>query len=228
MKSSTSMEPAATVESPAKTGSPAHGEAANLSTMPKVAKGSGTYPTLAARAGKSPGSTAVSVEGSRPCAEHSAATEAVPAIESPTTRGATSCKTPVTPTPTVVKGIAVVEGIASGEVPGPTEGRPMIVPITSPVVPTPSETSEEANPEAYVKRKERTAEPDTGIRIPPRPRIQRRPINRPRIVRRNIDDIGVGRFNFDVGAAIGDHILRRKSADCRLAGRGDASPGPRP
>ena len=126
MKSSASMESAATVKSSAKTGSPAHGETANLSTMPKVAKGSGTHPALAARAGKSKGGAAVSVEGSGPCAEHPATTEAVPAIESPTTRTtavnsattktigmqvAASCKTPVAPAPTVVEGIAVVEGI---------------------------------------------------------------------------------------------------------------------
>ena len=94
----------------------------------------------------------------------------------------------------------------------------MVMPITSPTVPTPSKTSEEANPEACAERKEWPAEPDTWIRIPSRPGIQRRPVNRPRIVRRNINDIGVARFNFDVGAAIGNHILRRSLETAGLLG----------
>ena len=83
--------------------------------------------------------------------------------------------------------------------------RVVVMPVESPVTPSPSKTAEPADSEAKSKRQVRTAKPDSRIWIPSRPRYDGISVNQPRIIRGDIYNIRISRLNFHC------RVLRRYS-----------------
>src|SRR5450759_1834485 len=83
------------------------------------------------------------------------------------------------------------------------------MPVESPMTPAPSKTAEPTDPETVSKRKIRATKPNSGIRIPPRPRYDWIPVNQPRIIRRDVNHIRAGGLNGNRRALRGYGLLRR-------------------
>src|SRR5580704_2867920 len=86
--------------------------------------------------------------------------------------------------------------------------RIMVVPVESPMSPSPSETAEPADAEAKSKGQVRAAKPYAGIVIPIGPWRYRVSVNDPRVVGRNIDHIRLSRLNHNIIVLILDSLLR--------------------
>src|SRR5208283_1615428 len=84
-----------------------------------------------------------------------------------------------------------------------------VVPIASPMIPAPSPTSEPTDSEADSEPEEGVVIPDSGIRIPPRPRHDGISINHPRIVRGDVNHLRVSRLNDDRRVLRSYGLLRR-------------------
>ena len=90
----------------------------------------------------------------------------------------------------------VIKRVAPGVVPAAVIHYVSAMPIESPMTPAPSITAEEADSEADSEREVRAAIPDSGIRVPPRPRPYGTSVNQPRIICGDVNDIGVSRLQW--------------------------------
>src|SRR6266550_8339420 len=99
--------------------------------------------------------------------------------------------------------VPVIKRGAPGVVPIVIMNYNSVMPIGPPMMPAPAITSEVADSEADSEREVRAAIPDSGIRIPPRPRHDRTAVNHPRIVRGDINDLGTSSLDDNV------RVLRR-------------------
>src|ERR1700681_3178498 len=70
------------------------------------------------------------------------------------------------------------------------DDAPVVVPIESPIVPTPAESAKKSNPEAQPKTDSRAVQEKSRIRIPAWEDSHRRPIHQPRIVLRYVNHVG--------------------------------------
>src|SRR5579863_10252810 len=113
--------------------------------------------------------------------------------------------------PSPVKSVPVVKYAAARVVPGAAINWISAVPIEAPMAPAPSKAAEPADSEADPERKVRTAKPDSGVRVPPRPCHDGISVNQPGIVRRDVNNFGVARHNIDVVRAIRTHGLLRRA-----------------
>ena len=77
------------------------------------------------------------------------------------------------------------------------------------MIPAPSKTSEEADSEAHSEREVRAAIPNSGIRVPSRPRHDGISVSHPRIIRGDVNDLGVSGLNDDRRALRRYDLLRR-------------------
>src|SRR6266436_1374880 len=93
--------------------------------------------------------------------------------------------------------VAVIKRVAPGAVPLVIMNYDPVMPIGAPMMPAPAITSEVADSEADTKRQVRAAIPDSGIRIPPRPRHDWTAVNHPRIIRGDVNDFWASRLNDD-------------------------------
>src|SRR5271157_6288463 len=93
--------------------------------------------------------------------------------------------------------VPVVKGVAPGVVPVVVINHDSVMPIRPPVVPAPFITSQPADSEADSEPEEWIVIPDSGIRVPPRPRNNGISVNHPRVVSRNVNHLGVSRLNDD-------------------------------
>src|SRR5271165_1017870 len=84
-----------------------------------------------------------------------------------------------------------------------------VVPIASPMIPAPSPTSEPTDSKADSEPEGGAVIPDSGIRVPTRPRHDGISINHPRIVRGDVNHLGVSRLNDDCRVLRGYGLLRR-------------------
>src|ERR1700691_5794688 len=91
--------------------------------------------------------------------------------------------------------IAICKGSTVADVGAVVEHHGPVVPIESPVMPSPAKAAEEANSKTNTEREIWAAEPDSWIWIPSWPRYNRAAVNQPGIVTRNINDIWISRFN---------------------------------
>src|SRR5271157_1360781 len=98
---------------------------------------------------------------------------------------------------TSVEGVPVIKRPAGRVVPGMVIHRVSVMPIESPMTPAPSVSAVEADSEADSEREVRAAKPDSGIRVPSRPRSYRASVNQPRIIGGDVNGIRVGRLNTD-------------------------------
>src|SRR5580700_6624441 len=155
--------------------------APGFSAMIVAAEGTRTHAALAASRRVSASRRTVAFEGSRP--------------NSGTERRAA-------PDSTAIVITAVVKGPAPGEVPAVVIDGVVVMPVESPVAPAPTETSEPADTKAESERKIGPAEPDSGIRIPSRPRNDGIAVYQPRVIGGNIDHVRLGGINVDIGAVL--------------------------
>src|SRR5580658_11105726 len=167
--------------------------------MAVATEGAGTDAALAARCCVSASSLSVSLErpgGNAGTVANSAALHSA-ALHSATLDSAASEIAPVIKCP------------AAREVPGVVVERVVVMPVESPMTPSPSKTAEPADAEAESEREIRTAKPDSWIWVPSRPRHDGISVNQPGVIRRHVNHIGVGRLNVDIRAIVlHDFLLR--------------------
>src|SRR6201982_4171175 len=119
---------------------------------------------------------------------------------------ASPMKAMIEPAPASVEVITINENSAVGHVAVVVEKDAVMVPIGSPMVPTPTKTTKKANAEAEAKSNSGTRKVQTGIPVPAWPDRNRRAIDKPRIVLRHVDHLRVGRFDHDGRSVVG-HLL---------------------
>src|SRR5208283_438338 len=108
-----------------------------------------------------------------------------------------------------VRVIPVVKRVTPGVIALVVVDYVMVIPIASPMTPTPSPPAEPTDSEADSSEPQiRAVVPNSGIRVPSRPRYDRTTINYPRIVGGNVNDFGTGRLNND-RLALRRHVLLR-------------------
>src|ERR1700758_4656284 len=118
-------------------------------------------------------------------------------------------KAMINPASASVEVITINENSAVGHVPMVVEKDAVMVPIGSPMVPTPAKATKKANAEAETKSNSRTRQVQTGIPVPAWPHRKRGAIDQPRIVFGYVDHLGVGRFDHDRRSVVGHLLLGR-------------------
>src|SRR6267378_4942942 len=108
-----------------------------------------------------------------------------------------------------VEVVAIDEGAAVRDISVVVEVHPVVAPIGVPVVPSPTESAEEADPPTNSERNPRADGVEAGGPEPAWVGDQRRTIDRPRVVFGHVDDPGVCRLDHDRLALRGDVFLRR-------------------
>src|ERR1700693_1127636 len=86
--------------------------------------------------------------------------------------------------------------------------RVMVVPVESPMSPSPSETTEPADAEAKSKGQVRATKPYARIVVPIGPGRYRISVNGPGVVGRNIDHLRLSRLNHNIIVLILYNLLR--------------------
>ena len=108
----------------------------------------------------------------------------------------------------VIEIVAIGENSAVGLVVVVVETDIVVMPIRSPVVPSPAISSKEADSKAQTKLNSRARKIQSWIRIPPRPDADGRSIHQPRIIFRHVNDLWVGRFYHNRLPLLADFFLR--------------------
>src|SRR5271156_108496 len=93
--------------------------------------------------------------------------------------------------------VPVIKRVAPGIVRVVVIDHGSVMPIESPMIPAPPITSIPTDSEAGSEPEVRAAVPDSGIRIPSRPRHQGISVNCPGIIGGDVNHFGVGRLNDD-------------------------------
>ena len=106
----------------------------------------------------------------------------------------------------VIKGVAIGEDSAVGNVAVVVEGDAVVMPVISPVVPAPAKAAEEANTKAETKRNSRSGKVQPWIPIPARPNSEGLSIHEPGIVFRHVNDLRISRLDYDRLPLLG-HVL---------------------
>src|SRR6202035_2345226 len=104
---------------------------------------------------------------------------------------------------------AIDEGAAVRGVSVVVEVHPPVAPIGVPVVPSPTESAEEADPPTDSERNPWAFGIEAGVPEPAWVSDQRRTIDRPRVVCGHVDDVRVCRLDHDRLALRGDVLLGR-------------------
>src|SRR5882672_8543687 len=108
-----------------------------------------------------------------------------------------------------VEMVAIDERAAVRHVSVVVEVHPVVAPIGVPVVPSPTESAEEADPPTESERNPRADGVEAGVPVPAWVSDQRRTIDRPRVVLGHVDDVGACRLDHDRLALRGDVFLGR-------------------
>src|SRR6267143_653492 len=118
-------------------------------------------------------------------------------------------RAPVESGAAAVEMVVIDEGAAVRDVSVVVEVHPVVAPIGVPVVPSPTESGEEADPPTDPERNPRADGIEAGVPDPAWISDQRRTIDRPRVVFGDVDDLGVCRLDHDRLALRGDVFLGR-------------------
>src|SRR5271157_3012816 len=105
--------------------------------------------------------------------------------------------------------VPVIKRVAPRVVPVVVIVHVPVMPIASPMIPAPSPTSEPPDSEADSEPEGRAVIPNSGIRVPPRPRHNGVSVNHPRIIGGDVNHLGVSRLNDDRRALHGYGLLGR-------------------
>ena len=106
----------------------------------------------------------------------------------------------------VVEAVAIDDRSAVGDVGVVVVDDSMAMPVTSPVMPAPAKSSEEADSKSKPEGNCRTVKKDSGNWVPTRVGDDGRPVHEPGIIGRNIDDLRIGRFD-DGGVPLRRYLL---------------------
>src|SRR5208282_1987673 len=104
---------------------------------------------------------------------------------------------------------SVIKSSASRVVPAAVVSCVVVMPIEPPMTPSPSKTAEPTDAKTDSEREVRTVKPNSGIRIPSRPRHDGISVNQPRIIRRDVNYIRRNGLNVDIRAFLPYGLLRR-------------------
>src|SRR5271169_4547627 len=104
--------------------------------------------------------------------------------------------------------VAIDENSAVGDVGAVVEHNPVVVPIVSPVSPSPAKPADEANSKAKAPREPCPREAQSRIPVPVGPDADGISIHKPGIVLRHINNFRVGRFDHNRLSLFGDFLLR--------------------
>src|SRR5882672_12794570 len=108
-----------------------------------------------------------------------------------------------------VEVVAIDEGAAVRDISVVVEVHPVVMPIGVPVVPSPTEPAEEADPPTNSERNPGADGIEAGVPTPAWVSDQRRAIDSPGVVLGHVDDLGVCRLDHDRLALRGDVLLGR-------------------
>src|SRR6266849_6286108 len=108
-----------------------------------------------------------------------------------------------------IEGVVIGEDSAVGYVSVVVINDIVVMPVRSPMVPSPTKPAEIANSKAQPKRDSRAAKKQSRIRIPTRPDPDRFPIREPRVILRNVNNLSVGGFDHNRLHLIAHVFLRR-------------------
>src|ERR1700756_2219958 len=166
MEASTPMETSASVETPTEARLPARGKAMGGSSMIKATEGAGVGPALAMRCESMLASRKSSL---------SSAVKSAGSVKS-------AC---------VVEVLAIVEDSAVGFVTVVVEKDAVVMPVISPVTPSPAKPTKETDPKAQAPGEPWPREVESGIPIPAGPDADRLSIDEPRIILRHINNFRI-------------------------------------
>src|SRR5207245_2052828 len=107
-----------------------------------------------------------------------------------------------------IKLFAIDEYPAVGDLAMMIEKDTVVIPIRSPVVPTPAKPAKEADAKAETKRKTRTCKVQSRIPIPAWPDADRLSIDEPRIVLRHVNNLRFGWFDHNGLSLLRNLFLR--------------------
>jgi hypothetical protein len=107
----------------------------------------------------------------------------------------------------VVEVVAVNDGSAVGNIGVVVVDHPMVMPVPSPVVPSPTKSSKESDPESRAEVKPWAIEKDSGHWIPTWVGDDGIAVHKPRIIGGNVDHIRISRFDDDRVALSRDLLL---------------------
>src|SRR5207253_6691915 len=147
----------------------------------------------------------------RPAVESRATVTVRPAVESSATvefRASVKFRAAVEPGTAAVEMVVADEGAAVRDIPVVVEHHAVAAPVGVPVVPSPAESTVEADPETDSERNPRAGGVQAGVPEPAGVCDERRAVDQPRIVGRHIDHLGVCRLDHDRLALRDDVYLR--------------------
>src|SRR5712692_11687766 len=94
-----------------------------------------------------------------------------------------------------IDGVVTCEDSAVGYVSVVVINDIVVMPVRSPVVPSPTKPAEITNSKAQPKRNSRAAKVQSWIRIPTWPNPDGLSVHEPRVILRNVNNLRVGRFD---------------------------------
>src|ERR1700730_15262132 len=112
--------------------------------------------------------------------------------------------------------VAIDERSATGDVGVVVKDDRMVMPVTSPAMPSPAKAAEEADSKTCAEFNRRAADENSWHRIPSGPHRQGRTVHEPRIVCGHINDVWIGWFNDDRLSLRRYRLLRRALQISRL------------
>src|SRR3979411_2373246 len=95
----------------------------------------------------------------------------------------------------VIEGVVISEDPAVGDVSVVVINDIVVMPVRSPVVPSPAKPAKIADSKAQAKRNSRAGKVQSWIRIPTWPNPDRLSIRKPGIILRHVNNLGVGRID---------------------------------
>ena len=108
----------------------------------------------------------------------------------------------------VIEGVVISEDSAVGYVSVVVINDIVVMPVRSPVVPSPTKPAEIANSKAQPKRDSRAAKKQSRIRIPAGPDSDGLSIHEPRVIFWNINNLRIGGLDHD-GLPLLAHVFLR-------------------
>src|ERR1700687_4841073 len=105
-----------------------------------------------------------------------------------------------------IEGVVISEDSAVGHISVVVINDIVVMPVRSPVVPSPAKSAEIADSKAEAKRNSRAGKKQSRIRIPAWPNPDGLSIRKPGVILRNVNNLRVGRFDHN-RLSLRGHIL---------------------
>src|SRR5882762_8986641 len=106
-----------------------------------------------------------------------------------------------------IEGVVISENSAVGNVGVVVVSDVVVIPVRSPMVPSPTEPAKVAYAKSEAKSESRAVKKQSWIRIPAGPDTDRLSIHEPRIIFRNVDNLRVSRLDHNGLSLLRDRLL---------------------